>query len=320
MNFIDTKEQSLMADFFPPGWDLNRIDACCAHPPESIFDRQPFWNPDFNIVSCPSAEAVDMMIGHEIAHTIHMTKQAGKELVLMMSTSPMSMYAWAVYFLQQWKTDCGHVHSFIMNEWSDKDGNAMESQSRASFAHMIEAAFFGPLKDLTIPREQRNFATQSNLPKYPEKIAALKKRGAVVVTTCGIGRMMQLALWEPQFASEFSSEEEWKSQDYRKGAKLHPLTVEQYSMTRFGGRTTLVPCFANTIGPGLFLQSDYVIGGVGGSLAGNLIWQAMPFWTTLRYGPSVWIPSTFLPTLPGKLFFHKHLAGPLEPVREQASL
>jgi glucosamine-6-phosphate deaminase len=320
MNLIDTKEQSLMTDFFPPGWDLNRIDACCALPPERIYDRQSFWHDDFHIVSCPSADAVDIMIGHEIAFTIQKAKHDGRELVLMMSTSPMSMYAWAVYFLQQWNVDCGHVHSFIMNEWSDKDGNAMDSKSRASFAHMIMDAFFTPLGELTIPLHHRNFATQSNLPKYSEKITALKNSGALVVTTCGIGRMMHLALWEPQFAAEFSSEEEWKAQDYRKGAKLHPLTIEQYSITRFGGRTTLVPCFANTIGPGLILKSDYVIGGVGGSLAGNLIWQAMPLWTTLRYGPSVWIPSTFLPTMPGKLFFHKNLAGPLEPVRESVSL
>ncbi len=320
MNFINTKEQSLMAEFFPFGWDLGRIDACCAHAPERIFDRQPFWNQRFSLTSCHSAEAVDMMTGHEIAYAIHKAKLAGQQLVLMMSTSPMSMYAWAVYFLQQWNTDCSHVHSFIMNEWSDKDGNAMDSQSRASFAHMIQNAFFTPLGDLTIPAAQRNYASQDNLHKYPERIAALKAAGAVIVTTCGIGRMMQLALWEPQFASEFSSEEEWKAQTFRKGAKLHPLTVEQYSMTRFGGRTTLVPCFANTIGPALFLQSDYVISGVGGSLAGNLMWQSMPLWTTLRYGASVWIPSTFLPTLPGKLFFHKNLAGPMEPVRESAPL
>ena len=320
MNFIDTKEQSLMADFFPFGWDLGRIDACCAHAPERIFDRQPFWNSKFDITGCHSAEAVDMMTGHEIACAIHKAKQNGQQLVLMMSTSPMSMYAWAVYFLQQWNTDCSHVHSFIMNEWSDKDGNAMDAQSRASFAHMIQSAFFTPLGELTIPLHQRNFASQTNLHKYPEKISNLKAKGAVIVTTCGIGRMMQLALWEPQFAAEFSSEEEWKAQTFRKGAKLHPLTVEQYSMTRFGGRTTLVPCFANTIGPGLFLMSDHVISGVGGSLAGNLMWQAMPLWTTLRYGPSVWIPSTFLPTLPGRLFFHKNLAGPMEPVRETTSL
>lgn len=45
------------------------------------------------------------------------------------------------------------------------------------------------------------------------------------------------------------------------GAKLHPLTIEQNAITSFKSRTTLVPCTANTIGSGLFLQADYAIGG-----------------------------------------------------------
>ena len=45
------------------------------------------------------------------------------------------------------------------------------------------------------------------------------------------------------------------------GAKLHPLTIEQNAIASFKSRTTLVPCTANTIGSGLFLQADYAIGG-----------------------------------------------------------
>jgi len=37
----------------------------------------------------------------------------------------------------------------------------------------------------------------------------------------------------------------------------------------------------------------------------------MSFLTTLHYGESIWIPSSFMPTLPGKLFYLKELAGPL---------
>jgi len=32
---------------------------------------------------------------------------------------------------------------------------------------------------------------------------------------------------------------------------------------------------------------------------------------TLRYGPDRWVPSSFMPTLPGRLFFLRELAGPL---------
>jgi len=107
--------------------------------------------------------------------------------------------------------------------------------------------------------------------------------------------------------------DEWKKGEYRLGAKLHPLTIEQNALHSFKSRTTLVPCFANTIGPGLFLQSDRIIGGCDGAYSRGLMWQGMSLWATLRYGPDMWIPSSFMPTLPGKLFFIKDLAGPLEP-------
>jgi glucosamine-6-phosphate deaminase len=40
-------------------------------------------------------------------------------------------------------------------------------------------------------------------------------------------------------------------------------------------------------------------------------WQGMSFLTTLHYGPDMNITSTYMPTLPGKLFYLKELAGPL---------
>ena len=89
------------------------------------------------------------------------------------------------------------------------------------------------------------------------------------------------------------------------------MTIEQNAITSFKSRTTLVPCRANTVGPGLFLQADYIIGGCDGSLGRGMGWQGMSFLTTLHYGPDMNITSTFMPTMPGKLFYLKELAGPL---------
>ncbi|MBQ9922668.1 MAG: glucosamine-6-phosphate isomerase, partial [Clostridia bacterium] len=200
---------------------------------------------------------------------------------------------------------------FNMDEWSDAEGNTLDSSNPGAFQWAMENAFYGPLGELTVPKEQRNFATKTNLPTYPEKIAALKAEGAKLVTIFGIGRMMHIAFWEPHFAAEFDSVEEWKKQNYRIGAKIHPLTVEQNALTSFKSRTTLVPCRANTIGPGLFLQSDRIIGGCDGTLGRGMQWQGLSLWTTLRHGPDMWIPSSFMPTLPGKIVFIKELAGPL---------
>jgi glucosamine-6-phosphate deaminase len=127
----------------------------------------------------------------------------------------------------------------------------------------------------------------------------------------GIGRVCHIAFWEPHFAAEFETEEEWKQQTHRIGANLHPLTIEQNAITSFKSRTTLVPAFANTIGPGLFLGVDKIIGGADGTLSRGMMWQGLSLWMTLRHEPTIWIPSTFMPMQPGRLFFLKDLAGPL---------
>ncbi|TNJ65743.1 glucosamine-6-phosphate isomerase [Paenibacillus hemerocallicola] len=311
MDFKSTVKGSLLERFYPAGWDMAKIDRCCDHPAESVTERQPFWNRDFAPVVCENVYDFDMMLGHEIAQNIRRTKEAGKKLAMILPVGPMGMYKWAVYFLQEWSVDCSHVYGFNMDEWSDAEGNTLEPTNTGAFQYAMEQAFYGPLGELTVPPEQRNFATKENLPTYAAKIAALKAEGAELITVFGIGRMLHIAFWEPHFAEEYDSVEQWRSDTHRIGAQLHPLTIEQNAITSFKSRTTLVPCRANTVGPGLFLQSDRVIGGCDGALGRGMQWQGMSLWITLRHGPDMWLPSTFMPTLPGKLFFLRELAGPL---------
>ncbi len=177
----------------------------------------------------------------------------------------------------------------------------------------MEKALYEPLGDLTVPVAQRNFATKDNLPKYPEKIAALRAKGARMITVYGIGRATHIAFWEPHFAGEFASPAEWRAQTHRLGAKLHPLPIEQNAITSFRSRSTLVPAYANTIGPGLFLQADRAIGGGDGALGRGMMWQGLSLRVTLHHPPSPWITSTFMPTRPGRLFYLEELAQSLEP-------
>ncbi len=307
MDFLTTVKGSLCENFFPKGWDLAKIDACC----EKGVAREAFWHKDFTPVECDNINDFDTYMGHEIAMQIKIAKEAGQKLAMILPVGPMGMYKWAVYFITQWKLDCKHVYTFNMDEWSDAEGNTLSSDNPASFEYSMKAAFFDKLGEYTIPESQRNFATKENLPTYAEKIAALKAEGAKLVLVFGIGRVCHIAFWEPHFAEEFDSVEEWKKQTHRVAAKLHPLTIEQNALTSFKSRTTLVPCRANTVGPGLFLQADYIIGGCDGTLGRGMGWQGMSFLTTLHYGPDMNITSTFMPTLPGKLFYLKELAGPL---------
>ena len=310
MDFNSTVKGSMLEGFYPAGWDMAKIDACC-DPNNKVEERQSFWNDGFTPVRCENIGEFDTYMGHEIALEIKAARDRNEKIAFILPVGPMGMYKWAVYFLKEWKVNCDHVYTFNMDEWSDGEGNTLPATDPAAFQNAMREAFFNPLGELTVPENQRNFATRDNLPTYPEKIAALKSEGAKLVLVYGIGRMCHIAFWEPHFAAEFESVDEWKKQCYRLGAKLHPLTIEQNAITSFKSRTTLVPCRANTIGPGLFLQADYAIGGADGAFNRGMQWQGMSFWMTLRYGPDMWITSSFIPTLPGKLFYLKDLEGPL---------
>lgn len=313
MNLLTTYAGSMMEGFLPAGWDLARIDACCAHPAAAIGERQPWWTPRFELIPCADVADFDVMMGHEIAATIRDARDRGKPAAFILPVGPMGMYRWAVYFLKEWNVSCEHVHGFNMDEWSDREGNTLPSDNPGAFQNAMEGAFYGPLGKLTVPASQRHFATPDSLPRYAEQIGELKAKGAELTVVFGIGRVCHIAFWEPHFAAEYGSVEEWKAATHRLGARLHPLTIEQNAITSFKSRTTLVPAFANTIGPGLFLQADRIIGGAEGVFGRGMQWQGASLWMTLRYGPDPWIPSSFMPTLPGRLFYHEGLAGPLEP-------
>jgi glucosamine-6-phosphate deaminase len=311
LNLLTTIRGSLLEHFYPAGWDLEKIDRCCANRPESIVERQPWWHPEFEPVACSTLADFDTFMGHEIALEIRRAREAGRQIAFILPVGPMGMYRWAVYFLREWKVPCDHVHGFNMDEWSDAEGNTLPPDDSAAFRFAMEGAFYGPLGPLTVPTGQRHFATREALPRYAREIQELRQGGARLVVVFGIGRMCHIAFWEPHFAAEFSDDESWKQPTHRLGALLHPLTIEQNAITSFKSRTTLVPAFANTIGPGLFLKADRIIGGADGALGRGMQWQGMSLWMTLRYGPDRWVPSSYMPTLPGRLFFLNELAGPL---------
>jgi glucosamine-6-phosphate deaminase len=311
MDLITTLSGSLMDGFLPSGWDLAAIDRLGAISGANLARREEWWHPDFQPVSCATYEDFDTLMGHEIAREIQRAHHQSHDLILILPVGPMGMYRWTVFFLTEWGVPCGHVHGFNMDEWSDADGNTLPPDNAGSFQFSMEKAFYGPLGRLTIPPGQRHFARKAELPHYAAQITELKKKGARLVTVFGIGRVCHIAFWEPHFAGEYSSAEEWKKETHRLRAKLHPLTIEQNALTSFKSRTTLVPAFANTIGPGIFLAADRIIGGADGVFGRGMQWQGLSLRMTLHHEPTPWIPSTFMPTLAGRLFFVAELAEPL---------
>jgi glucosamine-6-phosphate deaminase len=311
MDLISTISGSMMEGFLPAGWNLARIDQLGQLSGEAVLRRQPWWHPHFEPVLCRDYADFDTYMGHQIAREIQQARQAGRPLALILPVGPMGMYRWTVYFLKEWDVPCDHVHGFNMDEWSDAQGNTLPASNPGSFQFSMEKALYGPLETRTVPARQRHFALRGELPTYAAQIADLKKQGASLVTVFGIGRVCHIAFWEPHFAAEFAGETEWKQQTHRLGARLHPLTIEQNALTSFKSRTTLVPAFANTIGPALFLAADRIIGGADGTFARGMQWQGLSLRMTLHHPPNPWIPSTYMPTLPGRLFLVQELTEPL---------
>jgi len=203
MNLLTTLKGSLLESFFPSGWDLSKWDACVADDPKAILDRQPKWHKDFSIKMANTVADFDVMMGHELAMEIRRCREAGRKLALILPVGPMGIYRWTVYFLRDWNIPCDHVTGFNMDEWSDAEGNTLPSNDPGAFQHAMEAAFYGPLANLTVPARQRFFATKNLLPDYPERIAALRQQGAKLVVVYGIGRACHIAFREPHFGIEF---------------------------------------------------------------------------------------------------------------------
>ncbi len=313
LDFRTTVKGSLLEGFYPAGWDLDRIDHCCTLGLDRLLERRPYQAEQFTPVPVDSVQAMDLRMGDAIADQIEQCRQRQIQLALILPVGPMGMYRRVVERLRKTGVACDHVHTFNMDEWSDRNGRTMPGDAPGGFEQAMGAALFDPLGELTVPKKQRHFATRDCLPRYADRIAQLRRDGGRLVTVYGIGRTCHIAFWEPQIAGEMD-EPTWRAQTHRLGQALHPLTIEQNSLHSFMSRFTLIPCWANTIGPGLFLQSDLCIGGADGIYPGRgATWQAMSLCVTLAHGPSPWLPATYMPTLPGQLFFIRDLAGPLTP-------
>lgn len=312
LSMVNTIRGSLLENFYPAGWNLKKIDRCCAMTSGELLTPGRWWSSNFRPVPVRDVAEMDRRMGDAIADQIEETRRAGRDLILILPVGPMGMYKRVIERIKQSGTMCDHVTTFNMDEWADASGNTAPGDQPGGFEHAMTVALFRPLGKLSVPRNQRNFATRKNLPTYAGKIERLRDAGAKLVTVYGIGRVCHIAFWEPHMAADHPDLNDWKSQTHRVGVALHPLTIEQNAITSFNSRFTAVPCFANTIGPGLFLKSDFCIGGADGAYPEHgQQWQGTSICITLQHGPSPWLPSTFMPTMPGRLFFLRALLGPL---------
>ena len=89
MDFNSTVKGSALEGFYPEGWDFEKIDACIGEP-ETVCERQSFWNEGFTPVQCDSLDAFETYMGHEIAMQIKKAKDRNEKIAFIL---PVVLYA-----------------------------------------------------------------------------------------------------------------------------------------------------------------------------------------------------------------------------------
>src|SRR5436309_2322819 len=122
INMMTTIKGSLLEGFYPSGWDLRKIDRCCAMGLNRVTSRQRDWHRDFTHIPAGDITKLYRRMGDSIADQIEQTQREGQTLAIILPVGPMGMYATVVKRLRASRTSCAHVTTFNMDEWSDAKG------------------------------------------------------------------------------------------------------------------------------------------------------------------------------------------------------
>ena len=314
MDLLSTIAGSLMEGFLPAGWDLKKIDAC-VDPDPGRLTRAAAWlaSAISSRSLCQSLADFETLAGaRDRARRSSAAATRARKLILILPVGPMGMYRWVVYFLTEWGVPCDHVHGFNMDEWSDADGKSLPASDPGSFEQAMEAAFYGPLGKLHGAAESARLRHPETCCRItPSESARCGQQGAKLAVIFGIGRVCHIAFWEPHFAGRVRQRSRVETADASAGreaasaddrAERHHQLQEPHD-ARAGLR--------QHDRPGTFLGADKIIGGCDGTFGRGMMWQGLSVWMTLRHEPTPWIPSTYMPTQPGRLFILQELAGPL---------
>jgi hypothetical protein len=120
--------------------------------PASITDRQKYWHKKFEPIPCDSVADFDTFMGHEIAHTIKRSRDAGEQAGHDPPRRADGHVPLGGLFPQGVGRRLRHVYGFNMDEWSDAQGNTLPPSNPGAFQYAMEQAFYGPLGKLTVPK------------------------------------------------------------------------------------------------------------------------------------------------------------------------
>jgi len=303
---------SKVFDFDPAPWipfrDKDVLERCRNIKREDM-EKHP--NPDFKI---KIVQDVTPLFVADCFTRIKMSDDLDQKLVMIFPNPWPSAYANVAEMCNRYRVNCRNVHTFVMDEWADQDGNVAPLTYTAGLGYSFKKYFYGKLDPELRPKEEQiHVFTNDNVYDYSKIIEEVGEGGADVCYSA-TGWPGHIAFIDPD-TEEFKADslEEFLTLGSRIVTQ-HPLTIAENSLFGiFGcsGDVANVPPKAATIGPRdvanardrFEMHSLTNIGGIG-------TFQRMISRLTL-YGPvTMQVPASIIQLFKTSVYVSEDIARP----------
>jgi len=212
-------------------------------------DIEKHWNPDFRIKVVPDVKSIFIA---DCFTRMKMSDELDKKLVMIFPNPWPKTYQTIGMLINRFGVNCRNVHTFVMDEWADEDGNVAPLTYKQGLGYSFKKYFYGSIDEkYRMPENQVHFFTNENVSYYSDLIDEVGEGGAdVCYAACG---------WPGHIAFIDPDTEEFKASSLEEfkqlGSRLvtqHPLTIAENSLFPvFGssGDVANIPPKAVTIGP-----------------------------------------------------------------------
>lgn len=237
--------------------------------PRSAITEHP--NPDFEIRVVNDPMTFYGAFAGDLVGRLAQARREERRFVGIVPVGPMPQYALAATMINATRLPLDHAHLFFMDEYADETGTTAPPDWPGSFQRAARQHFFAALDpDLRPPEAQIHFPTSDDVAGYSARLADL---GGADVCYGGIGWGGHIAFWEPQLGDEFEDDLDAYRAAGARTVELHPMTIMQNALHSFGGDWSMVPPYANTIGPADILGARHRSFWLDGDLGGGVSWQ-----------------------------------------------
>src|SRR3954466_13452423 len=105
LSMLNTIRGSRLAGFYPRGWNLARMDQCCALNLKQLTTPARHWHREFKPIV---VDEIATPMGAAIADVIEQTRRDGRKLAIILPVGPVVMYKQIVRRLRASRTRCDH--------------------------------------------------------------------------------------------------------------------------------------------------------------------------------------------------------------------